>query len=185
MITYRVNSAGMKKEHWINDPDEGGGAIIGEGCHFFDFCNWIVGREPLRIYAEMISSNDESIVDVNNVISTIRYEDGSMASVIYTTIGNESFPKERIEIFVDKGAIVLDDFKELSVIGLGGKGEKLKRIEKGQFDLIDEYGRFLKGESKNMDLPSVVDGINASICSLKVLDALKTGNVQIWNQDSS
>ena len=185
MITYRVNSAGMKKEHWINDPDEGGGAIIGEGCHFFDFCNWIVGREPLRIYAEMISSNDESIVDVNNVISTIRYEDGSMASVIYTTIGNESFPKERIEIFVDKGAIVLDDFKELSVIGLGGKGEKLKRIEKGQFDLIDEYGRFLKGESKNMDLPSVVDGIKATICSLKVLDALKTGNVQIWNQDSS
>ncbi|NOR78442.1 MAG: zinc-binding dehydrogenase, partial [Methanophagales archaeon] len=41
MVTYRINSAGMKKEHWVNDPLEGGGAIIGEGCHFFDFCNWI------------------------------------------------------------------------------------------------------------------------------------------------
>jgi predicted dehydrogenase len=172
MITYRINSAGMKKEHWINDPVEGGGAIIGEGCHFFDFCNWIVGREPMRIYAEMISSNDESIVDANNVISTIRYEDGSVASIIYTTIGNKSFPKERIEIFVDGGAIAIDDFKELIVTGLGGKREKLKRIEKGQFELINEYGKFLMGKSRNSDLPSVEDGIKATICSLKVLDAL-------------
>jgi predicted dehydrogenase/threonine dehydrogenase-like Zn-dependent dehydrogenase len=181
MITYRINSAGMKKEHWINDPVEGGGAIIGEGCHFFDFCNWIVEREPMRIYAEMISSNDESIVDANNVMSTIRYEDGSVASVIYTTIGNELFPKERIEIFVDGGVIAIDDFKELIVTGMGGKGEKLKRIEKGQFELINEYGKLLKGEGGNIDLPSVADGVKATVCSLKVLDALKTGKVQKWD----
>ena len=181
MITYRINSAGMKKEYWINDPVEGGGAIIGEGCHFFDFCNWIVGCNPMQIYAEMISSNDESIVDANNVISTIRYEDGSVASVIYTTIGDESFSKERIEIFVDGGVIVIDDFKDLTVTGLDGKGEKLKRIEKGQFELINEYGGLLMGKSRNIDLPSVEDGVKATVCSLKVLDALKTGKVQKWN----
>jgi predicted dehydrogenase/threonine dehydrogenase-like Zn-dependent dehydrogenase len=181
MITYRINSAGMKKEHWVNDPVEGGGAIIGECCHFFDFCNWIVGRDPMRIYAEKISSNDESMIDTNNVISTIRYEDGSVASIIYTTIGNESYPKERIEIFVDHGVIAIDDFKELVVTGLDGKGEKLKRIEKGQFELINEYGKLLKGESRNTDLPSVEDGVKATICSLKVLDALKTGKVQKWD----
>jgi predicted dehydrogenase/threonine dehydrogenase-like Zn-dependent dehydrogenase len=181
MITYRINSAGMKKEHWVNDPVEGGGAIIGEGCHFFDFCNWIVGRDPVQIYAEKISSNDESVVDANNVISTIRYEDGSVASIIYTTIGNESYPKERIEIFVDSGVIAIDDFKELIVTGLDGKSEKLKRIEKGQFALINEYGKLLKGEYRNIDLPSVDDGAKATICSLKVLDALKTGKVQEWD----
>ena len=181
MITYRINSAGMKKEHWINDPVEGGGAIIGEGCHFFDFCNWIVGREPMRIYAEMISSDDESVVDANNIMSTIRYEDGSVASIIYTTIGNESFPKERIEIFVDGGVVAIDDFKELTVVGLAGKREKLKRIEKGQFELINEYGKLLKGESRNIDVPSVADAVKATICSLKVLDALKTGKVQKWD----
>jgi predicted dehydrogenase/threonine dehydrogenase-like Zn-dependent dehydrogenase len=181
MITYRINSAGMKKEHWVNDPVEGGGAIIGEGCHFFDFCNWIVGRDPVQIYAEKISSNDVSVVDANNVISTIRYEDGSVASIIYTTIGNESYPKERIEIFVDSGVIAIDDFKELVITGLHGKGEKSKRIEKGQFELINEYGKLLKGEYRNIDLPSVDDGVKATICSLKVLDALKTGKVQEWD----
>jgi len=181
MITYRINSAGMKKDHWINDPIEGGGAIIGEGCHFFDFCNWIVGRDPMRIYAEMISSDDKSIVDANNVITSIRYEDGSVASMIYATIGNESFPKERIEIFVDGGVVTIDDFKELIVAGMVGKGKKLKRIEKGQFELINEYGKLLMGKSRNTDLSSVEDGIKATICSLKVLDALKTGKVQKWN----
>jgi predicted dehydrogenase/threonine dehydrogenase-like Zn-dependent dehydrogenase len=181
MITYRINSAGMKKEHWINDPVEGGGAIIGEGCHFFDFCNWIVGRDPVQIYAEKISSNDVSVVDANNVISTIRYDDGSVASIIYTTMGNESFPKERIEIFVDNGVIAIDDFKELVITGLDGTGEKSKRIEKGQFELINEYGKLLKGEYRNTDLPSVDDGVKATICSLKVLDALKTGKVQEWD----
>jgi len=181
IITYRINSAGMKKEHWINDPAEGGGAIIGEGCHFFDFCNWIVGRDPMQIYAEKISSNDESMVDANNVISTIRYEDGSVASVVYTTIGNTLFSKERIEIFVDGGVITIAEFKELTVAGLEGKSEKLKRIEKGQFELINEYGKLLKGASRNIDLPSVDDGVKATICSLKVLDALKTGKVQKWD----
>jgi threonine dehydrogenase-like Zn-dependent dehydrogenase len=146
MMTYRINSAGMKKEHWINDPVEGGGAIIGEGCHFFDFCNWIVGRDPMQIYAEKISSK-----------------------------------KERIEIFVDSSVIAIDDFKELIVTGLDGKGEKLKRIEKGQFELINGYGKLLKGESISTDLPSVEDGVKATICSLKVLDTLKTGEVQVWD----
>ena len=104
-----------------------------------------------------------------------------MASIIYTTIGNESYPKERIEIFVDHGVIAIVDFKELVVTGLDGKTEKSKRIEKGQFELINGYGQLLKGQSRNTDLPSVDDGVKATICALKVLDALKTGKVQAWD----
>jgi len=178
MINLRVNSAGMRKEHWINDPEEGGGAIVGEGCHFFDFISWLVDAEPRRIYAEKISSNDPSLIDANNIVCTLAYEDGSVASLVYSTIGNESFSKERIEAFMDSGVVVIDDFKELMVSGLGGKGEKLSRIGKGQIELLQEYGRFLKGESKGEDLPSVLDGIKATVCSLKALDALKTGKVQ-------
>ena len=177
VITYRVSSPGMIKEHWINDPAEGGGAIVGEGCHFLDFIGWLIAAEPKRIYAEKISSNDPSLMDDNNIICTLSYEDGSAASLVYTTIGDESFPKERVEIFVDGQAVVLDDFKELVVAG-AGKGEKLLRIEKGQFELLQEYGRLLRGESQSKDLPTVLDGIRATVCSLKALDALKTGEVQ-------
>lgn len=181
MIIYRVNSSGIKKEHWINDPEEGGGAVVGEGCHFFDFINWLIGTEPKRIYAEMISSNNPSLVDANNVACILSYEDGSVASFIYSTIGNESFSKERIELFMDGNVVTIDDFRELVIAGSVDKGKKLSKIEKGQFELLQEYGRFLKGENKGIDLPTVQDGIKATICSLKVLDALKTGKTQEFN----
>lgn len=178
VITYRVNSAGMKTEHWINDPLEGGGAVVGEGCHFLDFISWLIGAEPRRIHAEMISSNNPSLVDANNVVCTLSYEDGSVASLIYNTIGNEFFPKERIEVFMDGGVAAIDDFRELLIVGLDGKGKRLSRTNKGQLHLLQEYGRFLKGESSGADLPTVQDGIRATICSLKVLDALRTGRTQ-------
>jgi predicted dehydrogenase/threonine dehydrogenase-like Zn-dependent dehydrogenase len=177
MITYRVNSAGMSKDHWINDSVEGGGAIIGEGCHFFDFFNWIVGKGLKEISAEMISSNDQSVVDSNNIISILKYEDGSVASLVYTTIGNASYPKERIEMFVDGSVITIDDFKDLILEGLDTKGMKSKNMEKGQFELIDEFGKMLLNKSKGEDLPNVNDGVNATICSLKVLDSLKSSDL--------
>lgn len=179
VITYRVNSPGMTGEHWLNDPVEGGGAIVGEGCHFFDFIGWLIAAEPKRIYAEKISSDDASLADENNIICTLSYEDGSVASLVYTTIGDDSFPKERVEIFVDGKVVVLDDFKELIVAG-AGKGEKLPRIDKGQFELLQEYSRLLMGKSQSEDLPTVLDGIRATVCSPKALDALKTGQVQAF-----
>ena len=137
-INLRVNSAGMKKEHWINDPEEGGGAIVGEGCHFFDFISWIISAEPRKIYSEMISSKNPSIIDANNIVCTLSYDDGSVASLLYSTIGNDAFPKERIEVFMDGGVMAIDDFKELMIAGLDGKGEKVNQIEKGQFELLQE-----------------------------------------------
>ncbi|HEY8188598.1 MAG TPA: bi-domain-containing oxidoreductase, partial [Pyrinomonadaceae bacterium] len=36
-IIYRVNAGRIPREHWTQDPTEGGGRIIGEVCHFIDF----------------------------------------------------------------------------------------------------------------------------------------------------
>lgn len=129
MINVRVNSADMKKEHWINDLEEGGGAVVGEGCHFFDFINWLTGAVPKRIYAEMISSDNASIINTNNIVCTINYSDGSVASLTYTTVGHESFSKERVEIFMDSSVVLIDDFKELRIAGLRTKRVKLPRPE--------------------------------------------------------
>jgi predicted dehydrogenase/threonine dehydrogenase-like Zn-dependent dehydrogenase len=177
-IHITVNSSGMKKEHWINDPVEGGGAILGEGCHFFDFANWLTGSVPLRLFAEKLASHNPDIVDDNNIACLTAFEDGSICSLLYTTIGHEGFPKERIEVFMDGGAAVIDDFKELIVSGFDADGEKLSSANKGQLEQLKAYGRLIKGEQGNQDLPTVVDGIQATTCSLKAIEALRTGKPQ-------
>jgi len=178
VVSIRVNSADMKAGHWINDPDEGGGAIVGEGCHFFDFLAWLIGSEPKTIYAGKLSSSNPAVIDENNMVCSLTYEDGSVASLVYTTIGNHSFSKERIEVFMDGGVLVLDDFRTLTIVGLGAKGSTLPRTNKGQLELLHAYGSFLSGQAGSGDLPTVLDGVRATVCSLKALDALRTGQVQ-------
>ena len=48
-LVYRV-SAPVAVDHWLNDPVEGGGRILGEACHMLDFANWLCGR-PERVLA--------------------------------------------------------------------------------------------------------------------------------------
>ena len=38
VMNYRVNAGVVPPESWLHDPEEGGGRIIGGGCHFVDLC---------------------------------------------------------------------------------------------------------------------------------------------------
>ena len=136
---------------------------------------------PERISAEMLSTDSTNIINSNNVLINIKYDNGSIASIIYSTIGNESFSKERIEIFYDTKIITIDDFKELNVIGLKKKKEKSNHVEKGHYELLKKYGEFLLGKNDDEDIPTVEDGIKATLISLKVIESLKTGKSQKWS----
>jgi len=39
---YRVNAGMLPPTHWVQDPEVGGGRIIGEVCHFIDFFNYLL-----------------------------------------------------------------------------------------------------------------------------------------------
>ena len=49
-LVYRIASRRSPPDHWLNDPHEGGGRILGEACHMFDFANWLCGT-PERVLA--------------------------------------------------------------------------------------------------------------------------------------
>ncbi len=53
---YRVN-APLPAGHWLNDPREGGGRILGEACHMFDFANWLCGT-PRRVLATAVPQRE-------------------------------------------------------------------------------------------------------------------------------
>jgi predicted dehydrogenase/threonine dehydrogenase-like Zn-dependent dehydrogenase len=125
-ITYRVNAGFVPKDHWIQDPIEGGGRIVGEVCHFVDLVNFITGSNPLRVFAERISADADTIADNDNISLTIKLQDGSLANVAYLANGDTSFPKERVEIFCEGSIAVIDDFRRLQLIRKG----RMKRIKK-------------------------------------------------------
>jgi predicted dehydrogenase len=44
---YRVNAGYIPADHWVNDPDQGGGRILGEVCHFVDFLCFLADAAPV------------------------------------------------------------------------------------------------------------------------------------------
>ena len=110
-ILYRVNAGHIPKEHWTQDPHEGGGRIVGEVCHFVDLMQFFTGAPPVSVFAESVSAKSPKIIDADSVFITLRFADGSNGTIAYLSEGDKSLPKERVEIFGGGRIFVIDDFR--------------------------------------------------------------------------
>jgi len=106
---YRVNAGSVDTDHWVNDPEEGGGRIIGEVCHFVDLLQYIVGERPESVVATGSQTRSETRHD--NVQLTVRFADGSQGTITYTTLGDDSLAKESLKVFCNGQTEVIDNFK--------------------------------------------------------------------------
>lgn len=128
-IHYRVNAGPIPLDHWTQDPNIGGGRIIGEACHFIDFITFLVGDSPISVSAHALPDRGKYRED--NVSMTFTFPDGSIGVVDYLANGDKSFPKERVEVFCGGQVAVLDDFVSLQVTKNGRKKEVKKAQDKG------------------------------------------------------
>lgn len=114
IIHYRVNAGFLPANHWLHDPNQGGGRIIGEGCHFIDYLTYLVGQSPIRVTAAGMPN--ENRYQQDNVVLTFGFPDGSVGTVTYLANGNKNYSKERVEVFCGGKIGILDDFRTLDLI---------------------------------------------------------------------
>jgi predicted dehydrogenase/threonine dehydrogenase-like Zn-dependent dehydrogenase len=117
MITYRVNAGPLPLTHWLHDPQQGGGRLVGEGCHFIDFMTYLCGQPPVRATASALP--DHGSYHEDNFGLTLDFADGSVGQLVYVANGDRALPKERIEVFGGGRAAILDDFRRLERIADG------------------------------------------------------------------
>jgi predicted dehydrogenase/threonine dehydrogenase-like Zn-dependent dehydrogenase len=168
-ILYRVNAGALPPEHWLLDPVEGGGRLLGEGVHFFDLLRFLAGAEPARVRAVSPpgKARDEAVV-------AVEFEDGSIGTVVYAGGGAPGLGKERIEVLAGGASFVLDDYRSLEVHGLARKGLKTRTVEKGQKEQLHDFHRALRGEAPLG--VTAQDGLQATWCAeMAVLAAGATG----------
>ena len=164
-IVCRVNAGPLPKTHWLLDPAEGGGRLIGEGCHFFDLMAWLAGSVPESVTAQRIGDS------VDDVSAAVRFADGSVGTLIYTGLGDPRYPKERIEIFVGGGVAVIDDFRAVEFSGLPGKGAKGAQ-DKGHKAALANFVSAVTGSG--LLGVTVYDGLIATACAEAALAAIKS-----------
>lgn len=145
IIDYQMNAGYLPLDHWVY-TDEGGGRIIGEACHIFDLFNNFTEAKVESVSVDKITPRTKSFSPQDNVIITLKYCDGSICSLIYTALGNNKYPKEVCYIYFDGKVIIMNDYKKLEGYGLKLKEMKSNEQDKGQFEELIEYAKYLKGE---------------------------------------
>jgi predicted dehydrogenase/threonine dehydrogenase-like Zn-dependent dehydrogenase len=172
VINYRVNAGLIPRDHWTQQLDIGGGRILGECCHFIDLMQFFTGAVPRKVFASSIASHNQKVLNNDNFSATISFSDGSIGNLIYTSMGAIGLPKERVEVFRDGRAVIIDDFKSVSVVS-GGKSSKQSTVGKGHTEEIDAFMTSLKsGAASPISFESLE--LTTKLC-FRILDSLATG----------
>ena len=109
-ILYRVNAGRLPHAHWIHDPAQGHGRVIGEVCHFIDLVGFLTSSLPTEIQAWPVKGASDSAED--NLHIQVLLADGSRAEIFYLSSGDPSVPKERLEVYGHARTAISDDFRK-------------------------------------------------------------------------
>lgn len=129
-IRYCINAGYVEKSSWLQDPETGGGRLVGEACHFVDLCAFLAGSEVAQVHAAGLETPGGYSND--NVLLTLVHGNGAVSSIQYLANGDPSLPKERIEVFCGRGMAACEDFAT-TAFHRGGKRTvfRSKGVDKG------------------------------------------------------
>lgn len=148
-----VNAGALPGNHWTQDPERGGGRMIGEGCHFVDLIRFLAGSSIVDVQATGIDQGAQR--EDENMTVTLKFADGSVGTVHYFANGDKSFPKERLEVFTAGRILQLDNFRQMTGYGWPGfKGMALRQQDKGH---ANELAKFIQAVKKGSGSPIPYD----------------------------
>ena len=167
IIQYTVNAGYIPKEHWTQDPEVGGGRIIGEACHFIDLAVFLTGSLPESVNTAAIVGSTDHYSSSDNVSINLTFKNGSVANIIYTAMGSKSFPKERVTVFCNGNVGEINNFVSATVYG--NKRKKLRKMEQDK-GFVEEYYSMAKtmqlDKSERSDISQDIETSLASLMAV-------------------
>lgn len=143
-----VNAGAIPADHWTQDPQLGGGRLIGEACHFVDLLRFLADSPIVSHQLTAVGNVAGVGIRSDRVSFTLSFADGSFGTVHYLANGDKSFPKERLEVFAAGRVLQLDNFRRLR--GYGWRGftrMNLWRQDKGQAACAQAFMQAVQGQA--------------------------------------
>ena len=116
MFTIRINDESRTYGGVHIDWKEGGGQIIGEGCHWLDLMCWMLEERPVRVTA--VGSTRM------NYIITVEFHEGALGCLAFGVGGTFEWPKELLELQHRGKFFRSECFVENHYFGLGERTVK-------------------------------------------------------------
>ncbi len=171
MLVIRVNAGALPAESWVNATEEGGGRILGEGCHFIDLARFLAQSPIVAVEARAAHATHGGCDDLT---ITLSFADGSLATIIYTALGDSAFSKERYECFAGGTVIAIDNFLTFSHTEAGRTHTESAKMgqDKGH---RAELAAFVQGVTRGQAPVDEDELLETSLATIAILDSLRLG----------
>jgi predicted dehydrogenase/threonine dehydrogenase-like Zn-dependent dehydrogenase len=176
VMTYRVNAGYIPRDHWVHDPEVGGGRLLGELCHFIDFMHYLTDSEAASVKVTSISGVTGKYRVDDNLAVTLTFRDGSVGTILYTSKGPKVFSRERFEVFWEDAAAVIEDFRRGQIVQSG----RTRKINKFSMDMgyQGEMSFFCQSSEDSSQYQELFHSFLASAgTTLKAAESLRTGQL--------
>ncbi|MFJ9454184.1 bi-domain-containing oxidoreductase [Kitasatospora sp. NPDC101447] len=162
-LRYLVNAGRLQHGSWYLQQGTEGSRFEGEGGHFIDTASWLLGADPVSVYAVAPSGNEDLQI-------VLGYPDGSTAAISYVTSGAPGFPKETLDLLADGKVLKLDDFVRASVYGRKRwvSSRLPKARDKGQ---SNELASFVKAVRTGGPMPVPLESLVATTAATLAVQA--------------
>jgi predicted dehydrogenase/threonine dehydrogenase-like Zn-dependent dehydrogenase len=168
---YLVNAGRLASDSWYRDSELEGTRFVGEGGHFVDTMSWWIGSDPVEVTALAAGGPDEVQV-------SLRYGDGSLATVTYLSSAHRRFPKETFEVSSAGRTARLDNFRRTTV--WSGPRARVRRHfgapDKGQ---LGQVKAFVDAVRTGGSMPISLESLSATTrATLAATSAISSGTSQ-------
>jgi predicted dehydrogenase len=157
----------------VNDPEQGGGRLLGEVCHLIDFLSFLAGTPAIEVQTQDVPTLQPQSGE--NLIISLKYANGSHGTISYLSNGDRAYSKERIEVFSGGCAAVLDDFRRLELVRRGRKRIFRSRFHQDKGHRA-ELAAFLSAIRNGGQAPIAFENIvNTTLATLRAAESRACG----------
>jgi predicted dehydrogenase/threonine dehydrogenase-like Zn-dependent dehydrogenase len=163
-LVYRVAAGPVPDGHWYADRRQGG-RLLGEVCHFVDTAQALIGARIEE--AVSVLSGDGSGVPGNDSVVSLRFADGSLATICYGS-AVPTAGKEWIEVTAGAHRLVIDDFRSAQLDGKTlwkGRQDKGHRAQAAAFWQAVRGGAAAPTEPMLATMRATIQAADQGACS--------------------
>ncbi|MBM3708666.1 MAG: Gfo/Idh/MocA family oxidoreductase [Actinobacteria bacterium] len=175
---------------WANDPIEGGGNVLSQGCHCFDATCFLNDSPVVSIYAEGGNYHHLSLPIIDTVACTLRFSNNSVANITIGDFGNPALMgKSAYQVFEGNITATLYNYYSEPEVRLWGTQPAIITTDDipGCGDTYFAHGYTQQMQAlidwigKDIDpinAAKVRDGVKATELALKAFESIRTHQPQ-------
>lgn len=163
---------------WLIDESLSGGRLVGEGGHSLDTMCRLTDSPPVRVYAEGGNFAEPSATQApDSALITVGFEDGSSGILYMSSVANNNFPKEEIQITCANHTIVIDSFQKMTVHSPAGVNViTLPESDKGLTHMLDIMYQSIREDA--LTPVGLKEALRASRCTFAAVRSVRQHALQ-------